>query len=191
MTRKSGPALLLLLLLLASLACTARKAAFEPLPESVPAAAPAPPSSPAAVRDLQSEGFGEQDLTLEGNGKPGPAAIALESAGSLATVFFDYDSPALGDEALRILETNARWLQSHPGVRVVIEGHCDERGTLEYNLGLGARRAAAVRDHLIRLGVAALRLETVSYGEERPAADGHEETSWSQNRRAEFKVQGP
>ena len=96
---------------------------------------------------------------------------------------------AFSDVALSALESNADWLKLNPDARVIIEGHCDDRGTTEYNLELGARRAKSVRDHLGRLGVDTSMLETISYGEERPASEGSGESAWSQNRRAEFRLE--
>lgn len=137
---------------------------------------------------LEAEGFregalaGADDLT-----EPGDLIRAAERA--LAPVFFGYDSSALSETALRTLQQNAAWLNAHPDLRVIIAGHCDERGTTEYNLDLGARRARSVLQHLARLGVDASRMETISYGEERPIDPGNNETAWAKNRRAEFSVE--
>jgi peptidoglycan-associated lipoprotein len=100
------------------------------------------------------------------------------------TVYFDYDKTALRAEALPVLTHLAQWMQEHPDVRVRIAGHADERGTREYNLALGDRRATAVRNYLASLGVPAERLDTVSYGKERPAVAGSNEEAWAKNRRA-------
>jgi len=97
-------------------------------------------------------------------------------------VFFGYDRFELSAEARTILERQAAWLNRYPNVRVLIAGNCDERGTREYNLALGARRAAAVRDYLASLGVAPDRMETVSYGKERPLDPRANEEAWSVNR---------
>jgi peptidoglycan-associated lipoprotein len=99
-------------------------------------------------------------------------------------VYFDYDSTVLDEEATAILDRQAAWLKQYPDVRVTIEGHTDERGTREYNLALGDRRAHAVRNYLVALEVPDDRLLTISYGEERPAEPGHDETAWALNRRA-------
>lgn len=98
-------------------------------------------------------------------------------------VFYAYDSSALSAEARATLEKQAAWMKKFGGVRVVIEGHCDERGTREYNLALGERRANAAKDYLVALGINPARVKTISYGKERPAAIGHNETAWAQNRR--------
>ncbi len=99
------------------------------------------------------------------------------------TVHFDYDKYDIrpGDQA--ILQKQAAWLARYPNVRVTIEGHADERGTREYNLALGARRANSIREYLVSLGTASARLETVSYGKERPICTESNETCWAQNRR--------
>jgi len=104
----------------------------------------------------------------------------------LQNVYFDYDSFALRPDALRTLSENADKIKQVPNVLIQIEGHCDERGTQEYNLALGERRALAVREHLIKLGVSGDRMVTISYGEERPAVEGHDESAWCKNRRSEF-----
>jgi len=99
-------------------------------------------------------------------------------------VFFAYDRSDLTPEGRRTIEAWAVWLRQNPGASLTIEGHCDERGTREYNLGLGERRADAARGFLVSLGVDARRVATVSYGKERPAIVGSAESAWSQNRRA-------
>jgi peptidoglycan-associated lipoprotein len=109
--------------------------------------------------------------------------------GVLRPVYFDFDSSDLRDDARATLSSSAAWLKARSAVEVVIEGHCDERGTIEYNLALGQRRANAVRDYLARLGVSGTRLTTTSYGEERPADAGQGEGAWSRNRRAEFNLE--
>ncbi|MFC4347900.1 peptidoglycan-associated lipoprotein Pal [Kordiimonas lipolytica] len=104
-------------------------------------------------------------------------------------VFFEYDSSEITAEARATLSKQASWLIRHPRVRVSVEGHCDERGTREYNLALGERRATAVKNYLIALGVPASRMNTISYGKERPAVVGNGESTWSQNRRGVLRVQ--
>lgn len=104
-------------------------------------------------------------------------------------VYFDYDSAVLKPEAQSLLQAKAQWLQDNPDVMaIIIEGHCDERGTDAYNMALGAKRAEAVKNYFTNLGVDISRLETQSYGEEKPAALGHNEEAWSQNRRAGFVI---
>jgi peptidoglycan-associated lipoprotein len=106
--------------------------------------------------------------------------------GWIRDAFFDYDRNSLRTDAEAALAGSAQWLQAHPEIAVTLEGHCDERGTEQYNLALGDRRAHTAREYLVTLGIDGRRLSTVSYGEERPFADGSGEESWSQNRRAHF-----
>ena len=99
-------------------------------------------------------------------------------------VFFSYDSSSLSATAQKTLAKQAAWLKKHADVKVTVEGHCDERGTREYNIALGARRAAAAKNQLAKLGVSAARVTTVSYGKERPAVTGSDTAAWAENRRA-------
>ena len=112
----------------------------------------------------------------------------INAAEFLRNIYFDFDRYDLRDDAIDQLEQNAAWLREHPTVRVIIEGHCDERDTEEYNLALGERRANAARDYFIRVGIAPSRLMTVSYGESRPIDPGHNEAAWARNRRAHFRI---
>ena len=98
-------------------------------------------------------------------------------------VFFDLAKAVLTASAQRTLERQAAWLSQYPSATIMIEGHCDERGTREYNLALGDRRAISAKNYLVQLGVDPIRIETISYGKERPDAVGHNEAAWSQNRR--------
>lgn len=100
------------------------------------------------------------------------------------TVNFDLDRYQIDSRAAQILDSQAQWLQRYPNVRITIEGHCDERGTREYNLALGDRRANAAANYLAARGIAPTRITTISYGKERPLALGSDESSWAQNRRA-------
>ena len=104
-------------------------------------------------------------------------------------VFFATDSSEIDATAQAALAKQADWLKSRPNLKITIEGHCDERGTREYNLALGERRANAAKAYLVSLGVPADRMTTISYGKERPAVDGHDEQAWAQNRRAVTVVQ--
>jgi peptidoglycan-associated lipoprotein len=113
---------------------------------------------------------------------------AAISDGRVKDIFFDYDRAELSREARATLEQNARWFRQFPSAGIVIEGHCDERGTEEYNLALGDRRAQATREYLVQLGVSPEQLEAISLGEERPFAPGHDEASYAQNRRAHFAL---
>jgi peptidoglycan-associated lipoprotein len=104
------------------------------------------------------------------------------------TIYFDFDSSALRADAREGLQANAAYLKSNASVAVVIEGNTDERGSSEYNLALGKRRAEAAYKYLIDLGIDASRLSTVSFGEEKPAVEGHNELAWAKNRRDDFKA---
>ena len=99
-------------------------------------------------------------------------------------VFFAFDSSAISNNASEVLDGQANWLKDHKKVNVIVQGYCDERGTREYNLALGERRANAVKQYLVSQGVAAERISTISYGKERPAVLGNNEAAWAQNRRA-------
>lgn len=108
--------------------------------------------------------------------------------GLIKDVFFDYDQYDLRQDMQGTLKQDAEYLRRFPNVSFILEGHCDERGTAEYNLALGDRRAQSVKSYLTSLGISASRLETISYGEERPFALGHDESSWAQNRRVHFTL---
>ncbi|MEK9532931.1 MAG: peptidoglycan-associated lipoprotein Pal [Alphaproteobacteria bacterium] len=105
-----------------------------------------------------------------------------------STVYFGYDKSILTAEGQATLDRQAAFLKENPTIRIVIEGHCDERGTREYNLALGDRRASAARDYLVAKGVNASRLTTISYGKERPAVGGSNDTSYALNRRSMSKI---
>ncbi|MBP8233603.1 MAG: peptidoglycan-associated lipoprotein Pal [Rhizorhabdus sp.] len=114
---------------------------------------------------------------------PGSRADFLAQAGT-DTVFFDTDSYDVDAEDQATLSRQAQWLAKYPNASVTIEGHCDERGTREYNLALGERRANAAKNYLVSVGVPASRISVISYGKERPLATGSDEAAWAQNRRA-------
>jgi peptidoglycan-associated lipoprotein len=139
-----------------------------------PAATEAPPAGPPP-------GAGETGPVTESNIIPGSAEDLRVNVGD--TVHFEYDRYQLRDEDRNVLQRQAGWLQKYPQVRVTVEGHCDERGTREYNLALGARRANAVKEYLVSLGVSSGRVDTISYGKERPVCTQSSEDCWAQNRR--------
>jgi peptidoglycan-associated lipoprotein len=109
-------------------------------------------------------------------------------ASQFQVVYFEYDSAQVAGSERSKIEAVAEYLRSNASIGLIVEGHCDERGSNEYNLALGERRAQAVRAYIIGLGIAADRIKTVSYGEEQPVAFGHDESAWSQNRRASFSL---
>jgi peptidoglycan-associated lipoprotein len=110
-------------------------------------------------------------------------------AQNVRDAFFDYDKSNIRPDAQQALMADAAFLQQHPNIRFTIEGHCDERGSTEYNLGLGDRRATAAKDFLVQQGVSADRMRTISYGKEKPFCSSHDEQCWQQNRRAHFVYQ--
>ena len=146
--------------------CASRKkvsseANVEPPPaESTPPAPPAEEKAPPPPTETTGERF------------------------SLTDAFFDFDDFSLRQDAKTALESDGKYLEKNSGTSVVIEGHCDERGSVEYNLALGEKRARAAKDYLVSYGIPATRLTTISYGKERPFDTGHDEGAWAKNRRA-------
>lgn len=157
--------------LLASASGCARKST-----QTAPAAATPPPAS--------ASGDGHSSAPASG----ADASAEPAKAADMTPVFFGYDSHSLDAPARATLDGNARLLRERASLRVVIEGHCDERGTAEYNMALGELRAQAARAYLIAAGVPAARIELISYGKERPFDEGQNEAAWAKNRRAQFVV---
>jgi len=155
-------------------ACASRPKPMGPAATTVPAPAERPYSPPPA------EPEGAVTETQEGAITPGSARDFVINVGD--RVYFDLDSYALRADARPVLEAQAAWLGRYPAVRVRIEGNCDERGTREYNFALGASRANSVRDYLVGHGVSPNRIQTVSYGKERPIDTGENEQAWGRNR---------
>jgi peptidoglycan-associated lipoprotein len=149
----------------AALAACASRSEPTPTPSE-----PAAPTAPAAPRG------------------PTPGSVEDFRVSVGDRVFFGYDRFDLTPEARQVLERQAAWLRQYPNVRLLVAGNCDERGTREYNLALGARRAAAARDYLVSLGIDAGRVETVSYGKERPLDARANEEAWSVNRNAHSQI---
>ena len=165
--------LLVIPVLLFTIGCQKKAVTQAKAPAPAPAAAPAPAPAPAPT---------------PGKG-PAPAAPPAASAMVMEEdIYFDFDKSTLTPAAQDNLMKKAAWLRANPNAGVAIEGHCDERGTNEYNLALGDRRADSAKAFLVDLGIAASRLTTVSYGEERPVCSQHDEECWSKNRRANFVV---
>ncbi len=142
-----------------------------------------PPEPPSSTTPPGQQDAYPSDGQVGSAPLPGSRADFLQSVVS-DRVLFAFDSYSIDAEARRILDAQAEWLMRNPNVRVTIEGHADERGTREYNLALGDRRANSARDYLQSRGVAASRMQTISWGKERPAVDGSNEAAWAQNRRA-------
>lgn len=152
-------------------------------------------SACSTAPEEQSTSGGTGASSTPAQAQPSPSAAPSQPAGPMAgtqddlvvnvgdQVFFGYDKYDISAVSNTTLERQAAWLKKYPSVTVAIEGHCDERGTREYNLALGERRANAVKDYLVALGVSANRISTISYGKERPVALGSSEAAWAQNRR--------
>ena len=172
--------------ILALIASVALIAACETAPEESAAASGAGASKPV-VHD-----WGTYSSPTTAPTKAGPAPGSQEDlvANVGDRVFFDFDKYNLKADARETLGKQAAWLKKYPSVTVEVEGHCDERGTREYNLALGERRANAAKDYLVALGIDPNRVSTISYGKERPVALGHNEVAWGQNRRGVTNVTG-
>lgn len=135
--------------------------------------------SESAVQETETDRFAEE--------RTGADTSVEEASEALDRIFFEFDQYTLTAEARKVLSDNAEYLKNNPEVKVLIEGHTDERGSDEYNLALGEKRAMAVKNYMTSLGVEPDRLSVISYGEELPLDPGHGEEAWSRNRRAEFK----
>ncbi|MGD8559784.1 MAG: peptidoglycan-associated lipoprotein Pal [Gammaproteobacteria bacterium] len=145
----------------------------------------------AAAGDADAAASAAESSTAEAQEEPAPPPepeVDPLEEGLLAqrVVYFDFDSSVVHDDAMSMLRAHAEYLSNNSGTAITVEGHADERGTREYNIALGERRADAVRRILMANGAAASQIRIVSYGEERPAALGHNEEAWAQNRRAEL-----
>ena len=143
----------------------------ETQPSAAPATPAAPPTTPAPVAQAER-----------------PAPQTFTAAPSLEDINFDFDKSAIRAGDARILDRHADWMKANPSASILIEGHCDERGTDAYNMALGDRRAKSTMSYLVSRGVAETRMTMISYGEERPLCTEHNEACWSKNRRAHFLV---
>ena len=159
-------------------------------PGQEPAAKTEAPSSDTLALQEQERRIREEALREEAlRQKSLQEAAAREAASktlSLESIYFDFDQAGLREDQKEIMMKNAQWLKGHPQARIRIEGNCDERGTAEYNLALGQRRADATKDFLVGLGIASKRMQTISYGFERPLVKGVDEATWAKNRRVDF-----
>jgi peptidoglycan-associated lipoprotein len=142
----------------------------------------------AAAETPPPSGSMTQSTTTQSSIIPGSAEDLRVNVGD--TVHFAYDRSDVRDEDRSMLQRQASWLQKYPQIRVTVQGNCDERGTREYNLALGARRANAVKEYLVSLGVSAGRVDTISYGKERPVCTESSEDCWAQNRRGVTVISG-
>jgi peptidoglycan-associated lipoprotein len=148
--------------------------------------------SPSAEAGKTSESSMEESVSPEQGGQegfqPGEAGYSA-AAGMLERVYFDFDDANLRTDARETLKKDADVLKKNPSMKIQIEGNCDERGSAEYNLALGEKRAESIKKYLTTLGISASRLSTISYGEEKPLMLGHNEEAWSKNRRGELTPQ--
>ena len=198
---RSHPELLVVTMVLALWAgCAKRPVSFQkgagavsaPAP-TVVAPAPQPPSAgapePRSGGTTSPSAGAPAPITPPGGGagqRPSPSDFS--AADALKDVYFDFDKHDIRPDAASTLLANATWLKSHPGTSILIEGHCDERGTVEYNLALGQRRAQSTRDFLMAQGLPGSRIAMISYGKERPVCSESTEGCWARNRRAHFLV---
>jgi len=166
----------------------------EPLAQSSAAAQPIPAvtvqEQTAKAAPAKNVAVSEQSVpaTSQTQEKQVPISQAGELRASLQKIYFDFDSATLSKEARETLAKNAEFLKKDPEVKVRIEGHCDERGSDDYNLALGEKRARAAKQYLASMGIPADRLSVISYGKEKPADPGHDQVAWAHNRRDEFVV---
>jgi peptidoglycan-associated lipoprotein len=175
-------------------ACSKKQIETEPVVGTYDAEAERRAAEEARQREAERSGSIQEGSLEAAGGQQGPGATADVVAAARAAfenedVRFEFDSANLNAEAQQILRQKAQWLKENPRVTVIIEGHCDTRGTNEYNLALGERRALSAQAFLVSLGIAENRLATVSYGEERPLDPSDTEAAWIVNRRAHFVIE--
>jgi peptidoglycan-associated lipoprotein len=137
-------------------------------------------------QSLKEEALREKALQEEAARREAAAREAAMKSVSLEPVFFDFDQWSIREDQKEVMAKNSQWLKSNPNVKVRLEGHCDERGTAEYNLALGQKRAEGVKSFLEGMGISSQRMTPVSYGEERPLDPGHDEAAWTKNRRVDI-----
>jgi peptidoglycan-associated lipoprotein len=166
-------------------------------PKTVPLTHPVSPSemSPSQKDTLTGKdgktkagGITEEDLARAEALRKKRLAEEAAKESSMKDIFFDFDSYVIKPSDTATLKEIGNWLRRNKDIKVAIEGHCDERGTAEYNLALGQKRAEAVKEYLIKAGVEQSRIKTISYGKELPFDSGHSEDAWARNRRAHFKI---
>ena len=190
------PLLMFALLLVGCPKRPATTTAAAPAPSVAPAApsAAAPPAAAAPAPAAPAPAAPSAPATPAAPGAPAPTPAPVRPPApkefvaipELKDIHFDFDKYDIRPGDARILDENAKWMKGNPNYLILIEGHCDERGTNEYNLALGERRAKATMNYLVAQGVQAARITTISYGEERPLCTEHTETCWAKNRRAHF-----
>jgi peptidoglycan-associated lipoprotein len=184
-----------LLAMLLSAACAKRPAmtqtAAPPPTGAAVTAAPPAPAAPVAPPAPAPPPTPPPVVAAPPAPAPRPAPTEFKSVPDLRDIFFDFDKHTIRPDAARALDANVGWLKSNPSALVLIEGHCDERGTNAYNLALGDRRAKAAQEYFVARGVDAARIVIISYGEERPLCTARNAACWAQNRRAHFLTKQP
>jgi peptidoglycan-associated lipoprotein len=159
--------------------------------ESIPASSPncvAPPPPPPPPPPPATCQYNPNILATDPACLAPPTVVAIDTAAITGPIYFDFDKSTIRSDAAATLDRKIPWLQANPGMRIRIEGNADERGSDEYNLALGQRRAASAKRYLVDHGIAADRFDLVSYGEERPVCTEHNEACWQQNRRDDFRI---
>ena len=155
-------------------------------PKEVPPAPPQvqehPPVEKVEQPKVQEPQLSEEEMFLQ------KSVDQINREKPLGTVYFDYNTAAIRGDARATLDTDAAWLKKFRTAKILVEGHCDERGTEEYNLALGEKRAKAAQDYLLSAGIAPDRIKIISYGKSQPINPGHDESAWQMNRRAQFVI---
>jgi peptidoglycan-associated lipoprotein len=155
-------------------------------PKEVPPPPPQAKEQPAVERVqepvVKEPALSEEEILLQ------KSLEQINKEKPLASIYFDYDKALVREDAKPVLETNASWLNRYRTIKILVEGHCDERGTEEYNLALGEKRAKSTMDYLTTLGIASGRMKIISYGKSQPIDPGHDEAAWQKNRRAQFTI---
>jgi len=175
---------------LALLGCPKRPEVGQAGPGAVGPSAATAPSGPAAPTPRAGETPVTRATPPAETAVSAAPAAAVPAASPLKDLFFDFDKSNIRDDQKAALNDNVAWLKGNSKVKLTVEGHADERGTAEYNLGLGERRGKAVKDYLVAAGIAADRVATISYGKERPFVLGHDESAWKWNRRGHMVITG-
>jgi len=192
---KVGLVVLMVGLLVTMAACSKKKSAVDPM-ETYPS------ESQMGEEDTQqaeaARALAEEELKAQRIKEAEAARMAAQEAARIQEearmqfvnedVYFNFDDASLSADARMALKNKVAWLRENPNASVLVEGHCDERGTLEYNIALGQRRAESVKTFMVNAGISASRINTISYGEERPVDVAGNEAAWAKNRRAHFKI---
>ena len=172
----------LAIILVFSFAVSCKKKIKEVPPPPPPQAQEQPKVERVEPPVVQEPQFTEEELFLQ------KSLDQINREKPLGTVYFDYDKAVIRDDAKSTLDMNADWLKRFRTVKILVEGHCDERGTEEYNLALGEKRAKSAQDYLLSMGIGSDRLKIISYGKSQPINPGHDDAAWQMNRRAQFIV---